>query len=62
MTGKEKFEKYLKWCREKGLPAFLPEDNICFYCKKPIFKDGDVGPDWDKYPTGCPNCHHTFCD
>ena len=62
MTGKEKYEIYKKWCRDHNLPAFVPSNNECFMCHKPVFKDGDEGPDADEYVTGCPNCHWSFCD
>ena len=62
MTGKEKYDVYYKWCIEHHLPPFVPEDNSCPICGKPIFRDGDEGPSPAEYPTGCNNCHRSFCD
>ncbi len=62
MTGKEKYEVYYKWCIEHRLPTFVPEGNMCPICGKPIFRDGDEGPSPTEYPTGCNNCHRSFCD
>ena len=64
MTGKEKLEANTKWCRSKNLPQFVPETNICFHCRREVFRDDKTGegPGVHDFVTGCPWCHTTFCD
>lgn len=62
ITAEEKFEKNKAWCREHNLPCFIPTSGKCFACRKPVFSDGNRGPKWDEFVTGCPHCHRTFCD
>lgn len=62
ITAEEKFEKNKAWCREHNLPCFIPVSGKCFACRKSVFSDGNRGPKWDEFITGCPHCHRTFCD
>jgi len=62
MTAAEKFEKNKQYCRDNNLPEFIPPSGKCFSCKQPVFSDGEEGPDWDTFITGCPHCCRTFCD
>ena len=62
MTAEEKFQKNKEWCRDNNLPEFIPPSGKCFSCKQPVFSDGEEGPDWDTFITGCPHCCRTFCD
>ena len=62
VSAAEKFEKNKAYCRERNLPCFIPPDGKCFACHKQVFSDGNRGPKWDTFITGCPHCHRTFCD
>lgn len=62
MTAAEKFAKNKEWCIDNNLPEFIPPSGKCFSCGEPVFSDGEDGPDWDEFITGCPHCCRTFCD
>ena len=51
-----RLEKQIKYCEEHNDPMFAPTDGICWSCNRQI-------PDTDeKLITGCPHCHHSFCE
>src|SRR5579872_2112856 len=46
------------YCDEHEVPMFVPSNGKCFYCLQDC-----VTPKWVvEHITGCPKCHHTFCD
>ena len=48
--------KQKKYCDDRGLPMFAPDDGVCFFCRKQI-RDRD-----DKHITGCERCNRSYCD
>jgi len=60
MTRQECLNAQRKYCEETGAPKFAPYDGVCNYCKQDIVT-GYEGR-WLRHITGCPKCHHSFCD
>jgi hypothetical protein len=60
MTRQECLNAQKEYCKRTGAPHFAPYDGVCNYCKKDIV----VGYEgrWSSLITGCPRCHHSFCD
>ena len=51
------------YCKEHNYPTFIAKDGVCFWCKKNVFEDENTQKNADKLLiTGCPFCHHTYCD
>ena len=47
-----------KYCKDHKVPMFAPELGYCPHCHSDI-----VNEKWAKeHITGCPYCHHSFCD
>lgn len=58
-----------KYCIEKKVPHFAPDNGICWSCNQNIYlpgKDGYAGVPLEKastqHITGCTHCHRTYCD
>ena len=58
---KTKIENQKKYCKEKGLPLFVPGDGICFSCHKQIYEKITEEVAATEHITGCPICHRTYC-
>jgi len=52
------------FCKERWYPDFFPLDGVCYSCHRSIFTDGgiDVERAGSMHITGCPLCHHSYCD
>lgn len=63
MSYSEFISKQETYCKEHHYPVFITEDGVCFWCKKNIFENENTRNNADKtLITGCPFCHHTYCD
>lgn len=60
-----------KFQTEMGYPDFAPANGICYDCKRQIYseieQDGyKSGVSTEKASsdliTGCPHCHHSYCE
>ncbi len=52
------------FCREHGLPCFVPSGGVCLSCGGDIFGGGgyDLRRAGSELITSCPRCHATYCD
>lgn len=50
------------YCSLHLLPNFLPEDGLCFFCKKDLTLKFSKRDAENKHITGCPSCNKSFCD
>ncbi len=57
--------------QEKGYPDFAPADGRCYNCRRQIYSEIDRGPYKTGISverasgdliTGCPHCHHSYCE
>lgn len=57
--------------QEKGWPDFAPASGICYDCKRQIYAEletgyGKTGISLERASseliTGCPHCHHSYCE
>lgn len=57
--------------QEKSWPDFAPSSGICYDCGRQIYSEietgyGKTGVSLElasaELITGCPHCHHSFCD
>lgn len=62
-------ERHRELCAQQGLPNFAPTRGICYRCHRNIYqpypiKSGQIseGETGEEYITGCPHCHHSFCE
>lgn len=57
-----------EYCHKHHLPLFAPRDGKCFHCGCDIYATygQSAGISFDRAATtlisGCPHCHHSFCD
>lgn len=53
-----------RFCREHGMPYFVPSGGVCSFCGGDIFGgDGyDLCRAGSELITSCPRCHATYCD
>lgn len=54
-----------KYCEEKKYPDFAPiNTGICYSCRRDIFSEGGISVEEaaTEHITGCPFCHHSYCD
>ena len=54
-------------CKEKGYPHFAPKGGICYKCGRNIYQNYNIGErisngGGEKFITGCPHCHRSYCD
>jgi len=54
--------KQKRFCQEKKVPYFAPEDGICWSCKKQIFDKLKEETCATEHITGCPYCARSYCD
>jgi len=57
--------------KEKGYPDFAPANGICYDCKRQIYAEIEQGGyktgvsverASGELITGCPHCHHSYCE
>lgn len=60
-----------KLIKENGYPYFAPSDGQCYDCRRNIYEQIDHGGHktgisvesaGKSLVTGCPHCHHSYCD
>lgn len=60
-----------KLCKEKGYPDFAPSNGVCYDCRRQIYEQIDHGEyktgrsveyATTTHITGCPHCHHSYCE
>jgi hypothetical protein len=59
-TRQECLNAQKEYCARTGAPHFAPHDGVCNYCKQDIVTRYEDR--WSALITGCPKCHHSFCD
>lgn len=65
----EAHKVHAKWCADHKWPNFAPTQ-FCYDCRKDIYKQIDHGTYKTGISvelangsiTGCPHCHHSYCD
>jgi hypothetical protein len=50
------------YCEKHQLPMFMPSRGICFCCGKDITDRITKEQASKEHVTGCPICHHSYCD
>lgn len=60
------------YCEKNEYPQFAPANGICWYCNRNIYipTNGSAGAvlgitvesAGNFLITGCPHCHHSYCD
>jgi len=64
-------EAQAKFVKEKGYPHFAPSTGRCYDCGRNIYQQ-IISDQWSsgysverassELITGCPHCHHSYCD
>lgn len=50
-----------QFCEKNGYPLFAPKEE-CVFCGAHIWEVISDEKASNSYITGCPICHHTYCD
>ena len=63
MTREEFLNNQKEYCKKAPAPFFMPENGICYRCKKDIIPAlMEKGEDGTALVTGCPLCFRSYCD
>lgn len=50
------------YCAYNGLPHFAPDNGRCWSCGKQIYGAISLEKSATQLITGCPYCHHSYCE
>ena len=63
MNRQEFISNQEKYCDEVKVPLFMPQNGICWSCKRDIIpRLIEKGEDGTSLVTGCPICNRSYCD
>lgn len=51
-----------EYCNKNNVPMFIPEDGVCFRCKRNIFSKITIIGAYSTLITGCPFCSYSYCE
>ncbi|MDU7948740.1 MAG: hypothetical protein E7J31_09890 [Clostridium sp.] len=61
-------KKHSELCKERDYPDFTPKSGQCWKCGRDIYQNYIIddmesyGETGERFITGCPHCHRSYCD